>query len=68
MDGASKADNGGEKEMKKKLNKIDFLAINRIMNGNWNGKHDVFGATKKVSDGEILKLNREEQKKKGVRK
>ena len=53
--------------MKKKLNKIDYLAINRIMNGNWNGKHDVFGVTKKASDGEILKLNREEQKKKGVR-
>ena len=34
----------------KKLNKFDFLAINRRMNGNWNGGEKPFiGKTKKIT-------------------
>ena len=42
--------------MKQKA-KFDFLAINRRMNGNWNGGDSPFiGPTKKITKGEELKL------------
>lgn len=45
----------------KKKTKWDFFAINRRMNGNWNGgKNFVTGDTKKITKGEELKLNRKE--------
>ena len=44
--------------MGKKLNKFDFLAINRIMNGNWNGGDNMLGPTKKITKGEELEMLR----------
>ena len=47
----------------KKLGKFDFLAINRRMNGNWNGgDSQFFGKTKNITKGEELKLARKLQK------
>ena len=47
----------------KKLNKFDFLAINRRMNGNWNGGENPFlGKTKKITKGEELKMFRKLQR------
>ena len=44
----------------KKKTKWDFLAINRRMNGNWNGGNSYFGETKKITKGEEMKLNNKE--------
>ena len=45
----------------KQKTKYDFLAINRHMNGNWNGGNSqFFGPTKKITKGEELKLNQKE--------
>lgn len=49
--------------MKKKLNKYDFLAINRRMNQNFNGGKSWFGETKKITKGEEMKLNKLEKEK-----
>ena len=50
--------------MKKKLNKYDFLAINRRMNNNFNGGYSYFtGNAKKLDKGEEMKLNRKEKEK-----
>lgn len=47
----------------KKLNKFDFLAINRRMNGNWNGGENQFtGRTKKITKGEELEMMRKLQR------
>lgn len=46
----------------KKLNKFDFLVINRSLNGNWNGGENQFtGKTKKITKGEELKILRKLQ-------
>lgn len=44
----------------KKKTKMDFLAINRMMNGNWNAKGDFFNpkGNKNIDKGDELKLNR----------
>ena len=48
--------------MAKKLNKFDFLAINKTMNGNFNGGSNQFtGPTKKITKGEELKMLRKFQ-------
>lgn len=52
--------------MKKKLDKFDFMAINRRMNQNFNAPGDPFinpDGNLNVSNGDILKLNRVEQNK-----
>lgn len=50
--------------MKKRLTKYDFLAINRRMNGNFNGGNGWFtGPSKKLTKGEEMKLNRKEKEK-----
>lgn len=46
----------------KQKNKYDFFAINRVMNGNWNGGKNFFGETKKLVHNEELKLKRFENK------
>jgi len=47
----------------KKLKKLDFLAINRCMNGNWNGGENPFtGPTKKITKGEELEVARKLQR------
>ena len=46
--------------MKQKLNKYDFLAINRRMNQNFNAKNFLGFKIKNISKGEALKLNRKE--------
>lgn len=47
----------------KKLNKFDFLAINKRMNGNWNGGEKLFiGKTKKITKGEEFKMLRKFQR------
>ena len=47
----------------KKLNKLDFLAINRRMNGNWNGGENSYtGPIKKITKGEELELARKLQR------
>lgn len=48
--------------MKRQKTKFDFLAINRAMNQNFNGKKDYFGWNKKLDKGEEMKLNRKENK------
>ena len=53
----------GEGRRMKKLNKFDYLAINRRMNGNWNGGEKPFiGKTKKITKGEELKMLRKLQR------
>lgn len=43
----------------KKLNKFDFLAINKNMNGNFNGGDKPYiGPTKKITKGEELEMLR----------
>lgn len=43
----------------KQKTKFDFLAINRRMNGNWNGGDSPFiGPTKKITKGEKLEMLR----------
>lgn len=50
--------------MKKKLDKYDFLAINRRMNQNYNNPKGFMGvSTPKITHGEELKLNRKEKEK-----
>jgi hypothetical protein len=45
----------------KKKTKWDFLAINRRMNGNFNGGENQFtGRSKKITKGEEMKLNQKE--------
>lgn len=44
--------------MRKKLDRFDFLAINRIMNGNYNGGDNLLGPTKKITKGEELEMLR----------
>lgn len=47
----------------KKLNKFDFLAINKRMNGNWNGGENPFiGKTKKITKGEEFEMLRKFQR------
>lgn len=46
----------------KKLKKLDFLAINRRMNGNWNGGESFAGPTKKITKGEELEVARKLQR------
>lgn len=46
----------------KKLKKLDFLAINRCMNGNLNGGESYAGPTKKITKGEELKVARKLQR------
>lgn len=46
----------------KKLKKLDFLAINRCMNGNWNGGESYVGPTKKITKGEELEVARKLQR------
>lgn len=47
----------------KKLKKLDFLAINRRMNGNWNGGESPYtGPTKKITKGEELEMARKLQR------
>ena len=47
----------------KKLNKFDFLLINKRMNGNWNGGvYPFIGKTKKITKGEEFKILRKLQK------
>lgn len=46
--------------MKKNLTKYDFFAINRRLNNNCNSE----GYVKAIKQGELLKLNRKEQKRK----
>lgn len=54
--------------MAKKLNKFDFLAINKRMNGNFNGGSNQFtGPTKKITKGEELKMLRKFQQTTKVR-
>lgn len=36
----------------KKKTKMDFLAINRMMNGNWNAKGDELKLNRKISRGQ----------------
>ena len=46
-----------EKIKMKKKSKYDFLAINKRMNGNWNGGDNPFvGPTKNITKGEELKM------------
>lgn len=55
--------------MAKKLNKFDFLAINKRMNGNWNGGDNPFvGPTKNITKGEELKMLRKFQQATKVRR
>lgn len=50
--------------MKKKLNKFDFLAINRAINQNYNASSGYFSfCIRNITHGEELKLNRKEGKK-----
>lgn len=47
----------------KQKNKYDFFAINRVMNGNWNGGKSYWSdVTKKLEHNEELKLKRFENK------
>lgn len=47
----------------KKLGKFDFLAINKRMNGNWNGGENQFtGKTKATTKGEELEMLRKMQR------
>lgn len=49
--------------MGKKLNKFDFLAINKMMNGNWNGgKNQFTGETKGITKGEEFEMLRKLQR------
>lgn len=47
--------------MKKKLNKYDYLAINRVMNQNFNGGLFLGMNTLKITKGEEQKLAKKEQ-------
>ena len=46
----------------KKLKKLDFLEINRRMNGNCNGGESYAGPTKKITKGEELEVARRFQR------
>lgn len=52
----------------KQKTKFDFLAINRRMNGNWNGGGSPFiGPTKKITKGEELKLLEKLQRQQNIK-
>ena len=42
----------------KQKTKFDFLAINRRMNGNWNGGNNLLGSTKKITNGKEFIKNK----------
>ena len=47
----------------KKKTKYDFLVINRVLNGNWNGgNNQFFGKTKGITNSEENKLKQKEMR------